>query len=574
MTKEEKQMTAVNKLAGASSHQEVNGGAESWRLANHEVRRLQVRIVKAVQENRWGKVQALQRLLTHSFSGKVMAVKRVTENKGKRTPGVDQVIWNTPTKKAAAVHALRQREYRSLPLRRVYLQKSSGNGLRPLGIPTMKDRAMQALYLLALEPIAETTGDPNSYGFRPERSTADALEQCFIALGQENAAEWILKCDIRACFDRISHDWMLANIPTEKPILRQWLRAGFIDKHILYPTEEGVPQGGIASPVIANLVLDGLEKQLRAKYPTKTRRARRAKTHMIRYADDVLFTGSSKELLEQEILPLINRFLSARGLELSPEKTRIIHVKDGFDFLGQNVRKYAGKILIKPARKNVKSFLDNVREIVKANKQITAGQLIVRLNPIIRGWANYHRHVVSSETFGSVDYAIFKTLWRWAKRRHPKKNRWWIANKYFHRNGEPKWVFSGESEDKSDHRKEVRLINAASVQIKRHTKIKGRANPYDPQWEVYFEERLGAKMVNNLRGRRQLLHLWQTQRGICPACGQRITKVTGWHSHHIIRRFYGGPNTAENRVLLHPECHWQVHRQQLEVAKPRPARGV
>ena len=573
-TKGEKQMTASNNLAGASPHTKVNWDAINWRKANQTVRRLQARIVKATQGNRWGKVKALQHLLTRSFSGKALAVKRVTENKGKRTPGIDQIIWNTPEKEAAAVQSLRQKGYRALPLRRVHIPKGSGNGTRPLGIPTMKDRAMQALHLLALDPVAETKGDPNSYGFRSERSTADAIEQCFIALGQENAAEWILKCDIRSCFDRISHDWMLDNIPMEKAILQKWLRAGFIDKHVLHATGEGVPQGGIASPVIANLTLDGLERKLREKYPTKTRRARRAKAHMIRYADDVVFTGSSKELLEEEIIPLINQFMSERGLELSSEKTQIVHVKDGFDFLGQNVRKYSGKILIKPAKKNVKAFLDKVRKVVKANRQATAGHLIVQLNPIIRGWADYHRHAVSSEAFGLVDYAIFKMVWRWAKRRHPKKNRRWVADKYFHRNGESKWVFAGESIDKSGKCREVRLIRAAGVQIKRHTKIKGEANPYDPQWEVYFEERLGAKMVENLRGRRQLLYLWQEQGGNCPVCNQKITKISGWHNHHIIERIHGGRNGAENRVLLHPECHREVHYQKLKVAKPRPTRGV
>ena len=566
-------MTA-NMTAGASSHMTVRWSAIDWREANRNVRRLQARIVKAVQENRWGKVKALQHLLTHSFSGKVLAVKRVTENKGKRTAGVDRIVWNTQEKKAAAIHLLRRRGYRSLPLRRVHIPKSSGNGTRPLGIPAMKDRAMQALYLLALDPIAETTGDPNSYGFRSERCTADAIEQCFIALGQENAAEWILKCDIRACFDRISHEWILANIPLDKTILRQWLAAGFIDKHVLHPTTAGVPQGGIASPVIANMVLDGIEKELREKYPTKTRRARRAKAHMIRYADDVLFIGSSKELLEQEIMPSVCRFMSERGLELSAEKTQIVHVKDGFDFLGQNVRKYSGKILIKPAQKNVKAFLDKIRKVVKTNKQATAGQLIVQLNSIIRGWANYHRHVVSSQTFGRVDCELFKVLWRWAKRRHPKKNRWWIARKYFHRNNDPKWVFSGEVIEKDGDQKDVRLINAASVHIRRHVKIRGAANPYDPEWEVYFEKRLGAKMLNTLRGKRQLLRLWLEQKGLCPICGQKITKGTGWHNHHIIQRLHGGKDGSENRVLLHPDCHWDVHRLQLKVAKPRPDRGV
>lgn len=567
-------MTAVVTPAGAFSHAEVDWHAINWSEVNRNVRRLQARIVKAAQENRWGRVKALQHLLTRSFSGKALAVRRVTENQGRKTPGVDQIVWNTSEKKAQAVRDLRQRGYRASPLRRVYIEKSNSAGYRALHIPTMKDRAIQALYRLALDPIAEEKGDPNSYGFRSERSTADAMGQCFNALSHKHCAKWILKCDIRACFDTISHSWLLANIQMEKTILRQWLKAGYIDKHVFNPTEAGVPQGGIASPVIANLALDGLERQLRNQYPTNTNRARRAKVNMIRYADDTVITGSSREVLEKEVIPLMTEFLRERGLEISPEKTRIAHIDDGFDFLGQNVRKYNGKLLIKPSKQNVQSVLRKIREIVKGNPTVTAGNLIVRLNPVIKGWANYHRHVASKKTFGQVDNAIFILLWHWAKRRHPKKTRWWIADKYFHRMGTRRWVFSGEVEEKTGTRKKVWLFRAASTPIKRHVKIKGEVNPYDPQWEIYFEKRLGVKMVNSLHGYRQLLHLWYEQNGRCPICDQKITKLTGWHNHHLVWRSKGGKDKASNRVLLHPECHRQVHHQGLEVAKPRPATDV
>ena len=237
-------MTAVATPAGAVSHNPVDWHALNWHKAHGVVRRLQARIVKATQDSRWGKVQALQRLLTRSFSAKVVAVKRVTENQGKRTPGVDGVIWETPEQKAQAVNTLHQRRYRTLPLRRVYIAKSGGRGTRPLSIPCMKDRAMQALYLLALDPIAETLADPNSYGFRLERSPADAINQCHRVLSQRWSAQWILEGDIRSCFDSFSHDWLEAHIPMDKGILQQWLKAGFMDQHVLYPTETGVPQGG------------------------------------------------------------------------------------------------------------------------------------------------------------------------------------------------------------------------------------------------------------------------------------------------------------------------------------------
>ena len=560
-------MTA-NSIAGAVYHDTVNWHAIDWQAVHENVRRLQARIVKATQEGKWGKVKALQHLLTHSFSGKALAVKRVTENQGKRTPGVDGEIWNTPTKKAKAIYSLKQRGYRPLPLRRIYIPKGNGKKKRPLGIPTMKDRAMQALYLQASDPIVEAQADPNSYGFRKERSCADAMQQVHIVLSRRVSAKWVLEGDISACFDRINHNWLEAHAPMDKNILHKWLKAGFIEKHVLHSTEEGTPQGGIASPALANLMLDGLETRLRERYP-KARR-QNAKVNLVRYADDFIITGVSKELLENEIRPLVEEFMQERGLELSPEKTHITHITDGFDFLGQNVREYQnGKLLIKPSRKNIKTFLANLRDVIKGNAQVTVGQLIVKLNPKIRGWTNYHRHVSSKQTFAKVDHAIFQALWQWAKRRHPKKGRRWIKKKYFRSSGSRNWVFYGKVRDKY-----VQLLFASDTRIKRHRKIKGEANPYDLEWEIYFEERIGVKMADNLKGRRQLLRLWKEQDGICPVCRQKITKLTGWHNHHIVWRAYGGSDKAENRVLLHPNCHNQVHSLGLSVVKPRPDKSV
>jgi RNA-directed DNA polymerase len=276
----------VGQATGALSTPDDAWHAIDWYRVHRTVRRLQARIVKAVQEGRWGKVRALQHLLTPSFSGKAIAVKRVTSNDGKRTPGVDGAIWGTPEKKARAILRLRQRGYRAQPLRRIYIPKNgSTTRLRPLSIPTMHDRAMQALYLLALDPIAETLGDPNSYGFRPERSTADAIGQCVTVLSHKRAASWILEGDIRACFDGISHEWLLAHIPMDRVMLNKWLKAGYMDKQVLYRTVAGVAQGGICSPVMANLALDGLERLLRKHYPSTTRRGRQAQVHLVKYAD-------------------------------------------------------------------------------------------------------------------------------------------------------------------------------------------------------------------------------------------------------------------------------------------------
>ncbi len=561
--------SAMNQVGAIS--RVIDWHSTDWRSVNQNVRRLQARIVKATREKRWNKVKALQYLLTHSQSGKLFAVKQVTENSGKRTSGVDKVTWETPEKKITAVHSLKSRGYKPLPLKRVYIPKSNGK-MRPLGIPTMKDRAMQALYLLALDPIAETTADPNSYGFRKNRATADAIGQCFITLSSKQSAQWILEADIKGCFDNISHEWMLNHIPMDKNILKKWLKAGYLDKNTLYPTDDGTPQGGIISPVLANLALDGLEEKLR------TRKGKQGLVNLIRYADDFVITGRTKELLESEVIPIITAHLKERGLELSEEKTKITQIDKGFDFLGQNIRKYKNgairKLLIKPSEKNTNSFLDKVREIIKQNPTMKAGELIRILNPIIRGWANYHRHIVAKVAFNSVDSIIFECLWSWAKRRHPNKNRSWIVKKYFTSVGGDNWVFSGIIKGRDGQPKNVRLINAANVSIKRHTKIKVDANPYDPTWETYFERRLDVQMEADLKGYKKLLRLWFEQNGLCPVCDERITKITGWHSHHIIFRVHGGTDGNTNRVLLHPNCHRQVHNKGLEVVKPRSAKSV
>jgi len=560
---------------GAASHASADWGQINWTHVHRDVRRLQARIVQATQAGRWNKVKALQRLLTRSFSGKAVAVRRVTENRGHRTPGVDRETWDTPEQKATAITRLRARGYRPQPARRVYIPKATGKR-RPLGILTMTDRAMQVLYLLALAPVAETTADRHSYGFRVGRSPADAMERCFKLLSKYDRAEYVLEGDIRSAFDRINHAWLEAHIPMDKAILRKWLKAGYMEKNVFHATDEGSPQGGPISPALANLTLDGLERLLAEHYPRTTRADKRAKVNLCRFADDFIITGSSRELLEEGVMPLVEQFLQERGLELSREKTVVTHVGDGFDFLGQTARKrrWGGedraKLFIMPSKKSVKALLRTVRERIKDSRGMTAGDLIEHLNPLIRGWALYHRHVVSKAIYDSVDHAIFKALWAWAVRRHRHKTRWWIKDKYFHVHGRRHWVFTGVVRDATGQRCVVRLGAAAQVRIQRHLKIRAEANPYDPAWEPYFERRLDVKMEGILTGRRTLLRLWQEQQGLCPLCQQKITTLTGWHSHHIVWRSKGGNDSTDNRVLLHPTCHQQVHSQKLSVVKPRP----
>jgi RNA-directed DNA polymerase len=319
-------MTAGVTRTGALSPATVAWHTIKWYAVHRTVRRLQARMVKAVQAGRWGKVRAWQPLLPHACSGKALAVRRVTENDGRQPPGVDGLLWDTPAKKTRALEELRQRDYRAHPLRRIYIPKTgSTNRWRSLSMPTMHDRARQALSLLTLDPIAETLGDPHAYGFRKERAPADALEQCCNVLARRHAPQWILAGDMRACFDECRHAWLGAHIPRERAILQKWLQAGVMDKQVLSPTATGGPQGGICSPVIANLALDGLEKVVKVYASLPSQRAQRAKVHVVRFADDFIITGSSYELLAQEIKPLVEQLLRERGLELSPEKTRIAY---------------------------------------------------------------------------------------------------------------------------------------------------------------------------------------------------------------------------------------------------------
>jgi len=568
-------MTA--KYAGAPSGELLNWPDIDWHQCRRIVRRLQARIVKAIQAGRWNKVKALQWLLTHSFAGKALAVKRVTENQGKNTPGVDRVRWSTSEAKSQAVLSLKRRGYRPLPLRRVYTPKSSDpTQKRPLGIPVMRCRAQQALHLLALEPVAETTVDPNAHGFRPQRSTADAIEHCFNLLARKTAPRWILEGDIKSCFDKISHSWLVANLPTDKAMLQKWLKAGYIEDRTFFPTDAGTPQGGIISPTAAVLTLSGLQDMLATAFPKTTQAGRRAQVHLVVYADDFIVTGNSKELLEQEVKPMIESFLAERGLTLSPEKTRITHIREGFDFLGQNIRKYGEKLLIKPSKKNVATFLDKVRTIVKGNKQAKQVDLIRQLNPVITGWANYHRHVVAKATLNRVDCEIWRTLWQWAKRRHPTKGRVWIKRRYFHVAGNRTWDFAAPLDGCPPNGQSKRLVLARAVDtpIQRHGMIKLAANPFDPCWESYFEERQSAQMWNSLRGRRTIAWLWKDQAERCPACGERITLDTPWTIHYLIPRTAGGSAIDANRVMLHRNCHRAVHMQRLEVVKPASQWGL
>jgi RNA-directed DNA polymerase len=474
---------------GASSHlrwQDFN-----WPSLEAQVKRLQMRIAKATRQNHLGKVRALQWLLTHSFAAKALAVKRVTSHKGAKSPGVDGQTWQTNKRKQAATLSLSRRGYQAQPLRRVYIRKQKG--LRPLGIPTLKDRAMQALYLQALEPVAESCLDPNAYGFRPKRSTQDAIEQCFNVLARKHSPRWILEADIKSCFDLISHEWLMRHVVMDHQILAQWLKCGYLEKQQFYPTCDGVPQGGVASPTLANMALAGLEATIKAAAKP------REKVNVVLYADDFIVTAASREALER-LKPVISEFLAARGLMLSPKKTQITSIYQGFDFLGFNIRKYQQKLLIKPALANIKKMRATLKTVAHTSRAIKTINFIKKLNPKLLGWANYYRHVVSSRVFASIDHVTFQTVWRWAKRRHPKKSASWIVRRYFRRQGNRQWIFTALTEKKGS-KEHLDLVMMNTIPIVRHVKIKAQATPYDPAYQAYFEQR-------ELRRKRRLKGYW------------------------------------------------------------------
>ena len=519
-----------------------------WKNSNRKVRSLQNRIVKSVRNGAWRKAKRLCYLLTRSFSARALAVKWVTENKGKKTAGIDGIVWTTPGQKMRATDTIAQWQgYRPKALKRIHIPKKDKNQTRPLSIPTMEDRARQALYMLALQPIAETLGDINSYGFRNECRCADAVDQIFKILRQKGSSQWILEADIKGFFDNIDFDWILKYIPINKKVLEAWLKSGFIEEGKQFPTTEGVPQGGIISPVIGNMVFDGLEAIVCGNSYYK----RKHGINFVRYADDFIVTAKSKEVLEGDIIPRINAFLKPRGAQLSEQKTKVTHISEGFDFLGQSIRKYRrqdgtlGKIQIEPSQKSTQSIKDKVKIICKSSGHIIQAQLIGRLSPVLRGWATYHRHIICGKTFSQINGYVWFCLMRWAKSRHPRKTGTWITTRYFSRAKSSSWAFK----DKATGKTLIRLND--DIRTYRHNRVLGEANPYDTQWNGYFHNReklIKMKSVSHYIGK-----VSNQQDGKCPHCQQLIQAEDEHRLHHHL----DGDKTnrgIRNVLMLHETC--------------------
>ena len=550
-------MNDIKTSCAPTDNQQIAWDSINWLKCELAIKKLQARIVKAQKERRYGRVKTLQWMLTHSFYAKALAVRRVTSNNGSKTAGVDHVTWKNSETKFQAIGMLKRRGYQPQPLRRIHIEKSNGK-LRPLGIPTIKDRAMQALYLMALEPVAETTADSRSYGFRKERCTMDAVQQCHNVLRKGYSPEWILEGDIKGCFDHISHEWLLNNIPMDKVMLRKWLECGFVFNKQLFPTEEGTPQGGIISPTLANMALDGLQKVLADKYKRRTIKGKHYSpmVNLIRYADDFIITSENREVLETEIKPLVTEFLAERGLTLSEEKTVITNVNDGFDFLGFNIRKFKNQILTKPSKTAQKRFIAKVRTTIKSNKACKQESLIRLLNPMITGWGNYYKHGATRDAFHWADNQVYKTLWQWAKRRHSKKGKRWIADKYWHVSEGKGWHFASYFKKSNAKQDILKLKLLSSICFVQYTQIKGDANPFDPEYDKYFDQRETQKMLVTLKGRDSLLYLWKKQDRKCPLCGMPIDRILPWNVTEKV------VNGKIQRSLVHDKCYKQFRKQQ------------
>lgn len=391
-----------------------------WTAAEAVVRRIQNRIFRAAKAGDGARVKNLQKLLVRSRSAKLLAIRQVTQrNAGRNTPGIDGVVCTTPEDRVTLLeNGLELKGYKPKPVRRVYIPKAGKPGrFRPLGIPTVKDRVMQAVVKLALEPEWETRFEANSYGFRPGRCAMDAVEAIYIALGQKGSSRWILDADISGCFDGIAHQPLLARLPTFTGTIKRWLKAGSIDMGTWSASEAGTPQGGIISPLAANVALDGMERLFgcedRDGNPVKavTKKGMDKSVVLIRYADDFLVTAPSKEILEQHVLPSIEAFLAERGLVLNREKTRIVSIDEGFNFLGFTARKFRnGKLLITPEKDKVLAHLRRIKAYLNQNKQAPAGKVVRDLAPVIRGWTLYYRHACSARTFQYADHRVWQML--------------------------------------------------------------------------------------------------------------------------------------------------------------------
>ncbi len=540
----------------------------NWKAVKKRVRNLRQRIYRATQNQEWNKVKSLMKLLLRSYSNLLLSIRRVTqENQGKKTSGVDgQVVETSAQRVKLAQEMERYHPWKIKPVRRIYIPKINGKK-RPLGIPTIKDRVAQAIVKNALEPSWEALFEAMSFGFRPGRSCHDALYQTYIRT-KKGADEWILEADISGAFDSICHEFLLNKIGQipGRELIKQWLKAGYVEQEIFHATASGTPQGGTISPLLANIALDGLETLLMQQikylcYTNKTGYSYKKKATRygyVRYADDLLITATSKEELEA-IKPVVENWLKERGLELNQEKTQIRHISEGFNFLGVNTRRYGAKTIQKPQKDKVLQKLREIKEWLRKNKTAKPENVIRHLNPILRGFANYYQTVCSKKVFSYMNSKIREALWLWAKRRHPNKGRKWIMGKYFTETPGSKWVFSARIQGRRGEPQTLYLYQISKKPITRHIKVKGTASPDDPALVNYWEKRNTHWGKSYWEKHSIYYKVAQQQKWICPVCLEHLFNGEELETHHKQKVADGGNDLAQNLIHLHKACHRHLH---------------